>query len=163
MKLYEVDIALRKLCARFEEHMEAGLEAPFEIKEELDALILERDQKLGAIGRMIKNDQAYIDVVDAEVKRLQQRKKQLTNRQDSLKNYVAQFGLNAGEKWSDGIVEYGWRKSEQVSCPENPSALRKMWRRIKEEVNKEAIKNALKAGKKIKGCSLVQKQNLQVK
>ena len=68
-----------------------------------------------------------------------------------------------GEKFETARVRLSWRSSESVEGS-GIDALPDEYLRFKDpEPDKTKIKAALKAGVELKGCTLVAKQNLQIK
>ena len=68
-----------------------------------------------------------------------------------------------GQKFSTARVAISYRKS--VSTEVDSEAVAKKWcrKKITYTPDKTAIKEALLSGLKIKGCRLVEKQNIQIK
>ena len=90
------------------------------------------------------------------------RQKRAERKAESLKRYVSK--VLEGKKFKTDHVEASWRKSESVEFDGNVMSLPENCNRVKEpEVNKTELKKLLKAGQKIEGAWLVEKQNLQIK
>lgn len=132
----------------------------------LDALQMERDEKIEQICLWIKNLRAEAQMVTAEAKNLTDRAKKLTNKADNLERYVA---LNlGGDKFETSKVKVGWRKSESVEII-NADAVPERF--VKNEVVKTPIKDSIKKylkgledeGKTVPWARLVNKLNMQIK
>ena len=79
---------------------------------ELDALNMERDEKIENICLWVKNLRAEASAIKAEEKTLADRRKAKENKADRLEDYVA---LNLdGAKFETPRVKITWRKSESV-------------------------------------------------
>ena len=78
-----------------------------------------------------------------------------------MKSYLASF--LAGKKWKNKEVEILWRKSKSVEVTDIKK-LSSYYLRYKEpEVNKTLLGNDLKAGIKLDGAVLTEKNNMSVK
>jgi len=132
-------------------------------KDQLLALAEVREEKLAGCCAYLKNIRAEYDAVDAEIRRLADKRSQLERMDERFEAYLSMC-LEKGEKWSNGVHSIGWRKSESVTIADEkviPAAY--MREILKYEPDKKQIKDDLKAGATIPGCELTVKQNLQVK
>lgn len=127
----------------------------------LDALKMERDKKIRNIACWIRNLESDEAQLAEQIKIFQARKKAAENKRESLKSYLASF-LN-GAKWKNKEVNISWRKSDAVEVTDM-SKLSSYYLRYKEpEVNKTLLKNDLKAGIKLDGAVLAEKNNIQIR
>lgn len=127
----------------------------------LDALKMERDTKIRNIACWIKNLEADVKALDEQEKIFKARKTAAKNKMESLKTYLASF-LN-GAKWKNNEVSISWRKSTSVEVTD-VKKLSSYYLRYKEpEVNKTLLGNDLKAGIKLDGAVLVDKNNMSVR
>lgn len=134
--------------------------------EKLDSLDLQMQDKIENIGCWVKDLLSDADQLGTEIKSLTERKKSANNKAESLKKYLSSF-LD-GSKFESSKVSISYRKSEavevadikQIKLLENCDD----YLTYKEpEANKTAIKEAIKHGVIVPGCSLVEKQNIQIK
>lgn len=121
----------------------------------------ERNQKLENIRKLLKHLQADVDIIQAEKDRLNVFQKKYESKIESLLSWVEKC-LLPGEKFDCPIGGFSWRESEYLDSAEN-AKIPKAFQRVKIEPDKNAIKAALKTGKKIAGWFLAKRQNLQVK
>lgn len=108
---------------------------------------------------------ADIDIIDAEIKRLQAAKKQREKATEYLKDRIKHaMDLFSIEEIKTPLVKINFRKSESVEV-ENVNALPYAYKTVKvvETADKVAIKEAIKNGADIIGCRLVANKNLQIK
>lgn len=113
----------------------------------------------------VKNSLAEAEALKKEKEAFAARQKTAENRAKSLKNYLG-FLLN-GEKFKTDRVQISWRRSEQVQtddefllwAQENNAYLR--WK--EPEVDRAALKDALKQGIEVPHAVLVENQNIQIK
>ena len=140
-----------------------------EITPELELLLqINKDQlqtKSENYGYVIKQFNAEIDIIDNEIKRLQQAKKTRENSIERLKT-VLTFAMNTYEvdEIKTPLIKINFRKSESVEV-EDINELPQMFKVVKltESADKNKIKEALKLGEQIKGCSIKINNNLQIK
>lgn len=130
--------------------------------EALDALMMERDEKLENVACYIKNLLADADALKSEKDKLADREKRCRKKADSLTRYLSD-NLQ-GAAFSTAKCEISFRKSEKVEV-EDVTLLPAELLRVKTsyESDKDAIKAAIKAGQEINGCKLVENLNLQLK
>lgn len=130
--------------------------------EELEALELEKDTKLENICLWIKNLQSDAEAYEKEENNFKKKKQIAKNKAERLKAYV-QYILS-GEKFKTNRITVSYRSSKQVEVKDIES-IPAEYLRIKQTVepNKTAIKEAIEKGAEIKGCSLVEKQNMSIK
>lgn len=158
MTLYEISEAL---MACFDP--ETGELADFEA---FDHLQLEREQKIENIACWIKDLISDAAAIREEEKSLADRRRVMENKAESLKNYLSRF-LGTGEKYSSARCAVSWRKSQKVEVDmdelqRDPRAENYLLYRMP-EANKAKIKEDLKAGFTVRGCELIENNNLQIK
>ena len=152
--LYEIDRDIIACC-----DLETG-----EIidPERLEALVMEREQKIEGVALWIKNLQSDALAYKAEKEAFEKREKAALAKVDSLKKWLA--NILEGEKFSTARCAVSFRKSTklEVSNPENlPKAL--MVETITTKPDANAIKALLKSGMDVPGCRLVENLNTQIR
>ena len=156
MTIYEIDDAIRALV---DEDGEIGDYEAFE------ALQMERDAKIENTGLWIKELLAEADAIKKERDALKEREDAARRKAERLKGYLAQ--ALGGEKFKTARVAISWRESEAVEiapvCEKWCRELGEYLREKPPEIDKAAIKNALKQGVTVIGASLVKRQNIQIK
>ena len=123
------------------------------------------EQKIENVALYIKNQQAEADMIKAEADKLAERAKAKANEAKRCKEYLSNFMATYydDKKFETARVRLSWRSSESVEV-NGIDALPDEYLRFKDpEPDKTKIKAALKAGIELKGCTLVAKQNLQIK
>lgn len=153
MKLYEINEAIEQ-CV----DMETG-----EVLDEaaLDALKMERNEK-------IRNIAAYIVNLKAEAKALKERADQFTARKKAAENKAASLEKYLsnqldGENWKDNDFKVTFRTTQYVN-PVNEEAIpAEWWKHAEPVLMKEEIKKALKSGAVIPGVELAERQTMSVK
>ena len=157
--LYELTTEIKNIY----EKIENGEEFTPEMEQ---ALILSQQnlqEKAIDYGYVIKSLDDEIEMFDKEIKRLQDKKKQIQHTQEMLEERLStamqQFGF---EEMKGKTIKLTFRKSESVDVY-NVDALPERFKRIKIEPDKVAIKEALKNGEVVEGATLFIKNNLQIK
>ena len=134
-----------------------------EIEEQLQINKNELQNKAIAYHSVILSKDAFNMQIDNEIKRLQALKKRNNNLIDNLKNRLVGAIQMFGE-FTVGTNTFGLRKSERVEV-EDVNSLPKEYKTVKvtEQANKTEIKKALKLGKNIENCNIVECFNLKIK
>lgn len=156
-KLYELTQALERFDLVIDE--ETGEILNYD---ELDALEVERNEKIENIGLWIKNLESDADAYSKEAEAFQKKKKAAQNKAERLKEYL-DINLK-GEKFKSDRVDITYRKSEAVEVEdvkELPAEFIKVVTDYKPDKN--AIKQAIKDGESIRGAHIVLRNNIQVK
>nr|DAG70119.1 MAG TPA: resistance protein [Caudoviricetes sp.] len=136
---------------------ETGEIADFEAFEKLN---LDLDTKIKNIALWIVNLRSDAEQLEEQEKKFRDRKTAAKNKAESLKNLLD--GFLSGEKRSYPEVVISYRKSEQVAVDDD-AKLDDRFLRIKTEIDKTALKDALKHGESIEGARLEVKNNIQIK
>lgn len=136
---------------------ETGEIADFEAFEKLN---LNLDTKIKNIALWIVNLRSDAEQLEEQEKKFRDRKTAAKNKAESLKNLLD--GFLSGEKRSFPEVVISYRKSEQVTVDDD-AKLDDRFLRIKTEIDKTALKDALKHGESIEGARLEVKNNIQIK
>jgi hypothetical protein len=137
-------------------------------EEQLQALVLAQTTSIEKIGNLcgyIKYLEHGIIACDTELARIENMKIRATNRLASIKQFLTPYIESKG-KLSVGTFTLSTRKSESVEildpefCKQNPD-----YSTVKTTVtpDKAKIKEAIKAGKRFDGVSIVAKKNLQIR
>ena len=119
----------------------------------LEALELERSEKIRNIALWIKNLKSDVNALDAEEKAFKARKDAAKKKAEQLSGYLASV-LN-GEKVTGTDFAVSWRKSTAVNVLDEKA--------IPPKVDKTGISKALKAGETVTGAELVERQNMTIK
>ena len=138
--------------------------------EKLDALQMEREQKLEGVALWVKDLKAEAEAVKAEADKLTARKKALDNKIDGLKQWLL-FALN-GEKLKTARCNVYQTHSQKLNVPDEPGLIsflqtlekpEKFLRFKDPELKKDDIKKALKEGTIIPGAVLEETESVVIK
>lgn len=134
-------------------------------EEKLDALVMEKNTKIENILLWIKDLKAEKEAVKAEKMVLAKRQTALENKENSLRNYIA--NVLCGQKFSTSKVAVSYRRTTSVECDVEQLMLvddcDRFIRYKAPEPNKEAISEYLKEGNALPGCELVENLSLIIK
>ncbi len=150
--LYEIDSAILDCITEDGEIIDAEM---------LQALQLERAQKIENVALWYKNLLSDAEQYKAEKEVFAQREKQAKNKADSLKQWLE--NALQGEKYKSARVNITYRKSEQVVIADGCKLPDEYLRYSDPEPDKTALKQALKDGEMIEGVQLLNKQNISIK
>ena len=139
--------------------------------EKLDALQMEREQKLEGVALWVKDLKAEADAVKAEADKLTARRKALENKIDRLKNWLL-FALD-GEKLKTPRCNVYQTHSTKLNVIDEQSVVNWIQTHSREpeqylkftlpEIRKDAVKAAIKDGAEIPGACLEQTESVVIK
>ena len=138
--------------------------------EKLDALQMEREQKLEGVALWIKDLKAEAEAVKAEADKLTARKKAVENKIEGLKQWLL-YALN-GEKLKTPRCNVYQTHNQKLNVPDEPGLIsflqtleepEKFLRFKDPELKKDDIKKALKEGTIIPGAALEETEGLVIK
>ena len=128
---------------------------PEAIADTIEALEGEFHEKAVRVVHVIVNQDSDIATVDAEIKRLQDRKKVMTNAKDRLKEYL-RFNMEATGVSSikSPLADITLAKPQDIVVVDDDSLIPSDYQRVSVAPDKTLIKKALKDGYEVPGCSL---------
>ena len=151
--LYEIDSNIQNLI-----DLETGEIADFEA---FEALQMDRVQKIEGIALWHKNLVSDAEQYKAEKLAFAEKQSQAEKKAESLKNLL-DMALG-GETFKSVKVNMSYRKSKAVEVMDVDFLPRKYLKIVPKSADKVALKKAIESGTKIRGVSLVEKLNLQIK
>lgn len=163
MKLFDIDERLAA-CVKLDESRVVDTESGEIIDlEAIAALEMERDKKIENLGCWYKNLLAEAEALKAQKNAFAEREKARRAKAESLKGFLGRY-LN-GKKFETAKVAMSFRKSEAVEFDAKCIGdVPEEFLKFKDpELDKVAVKKAIKAGETVPGCELVARQNLQIK
>lgn len=163
MKLFDIDERLAA-CVKLDESRVVDTESGEIIDlEAIAALEMERDKKLENLGCWYKNLLSDAEALKAQKNAFAEREKAAKAKAESLRGFLGRY-LN-GKKFETAKVAMSFRKSEAVEFDAKCIGdVPEEFLKFKDpELDKIAVKKAIKAGETVPGCELVQRQNLQIK
>lgn len=160
MTLYEIQDNIRQAIEQgFNEETGEIFDAS-----DIEALQIQRDEKIESIALYIKDLTAEANAIKAEKTALAKRQQTAENRAESLRRYLAKW-LD-GQKFKTARVAISYRKSQTVELIDGLDVNQlpqQFLREIAPEVDKTALKDALKEGKEIYGAYLQEHINTIIK
>ncbi len=132
------------------------------VAQRLEELQVAKEEKLESIACWIKGMDAEEAAIKAEEKNLAARRKALENKRDRIFQFLQR--MLDGEKISSPRVKVSYRKTTSVNIL-NLSEIPTSYKRVKtiEEPDKNAIKEAIKAGETVPGAELVDGVSMSIK
>ena len=154
MKLYEINPAI---LACIDEETGEVIDV-----EQLVNLKMEQTDKADNIGCLFKGLMSEVDAIKHEIEILEARHKSKKKQAEYWKSYLAES--LSGAPIETARVKISFRPSESVDVVDM-SVIDEIFVRVKEirEVDKTAIKEAIKSGVTVVGAELVTKNNIQIK
>lgn len=132
----------------------------------LNAIKAEIENKGDGIIKFIRNEESSIKVIDEEIKRLQALKKSKNNKIKNMKNYLMHCMQLMNVRKIEGNLG-------RISIRKNPVSLGILdeslipeyfiQEEVVKNVNKTLIKDTLKDGKDVPGCTLIQNESITIK
>ncbi|MBP6714140.1 MAG: siphovirus Gp157 family protein [Aliarcobacter sp.] len=121
--------------------------------------------KLDSCQYIRKELEGKADLLAAEIKRLQARKKALENRAERLKTLMCDSMLVSGETKLKGKHSFSLGSRKVLQLDENlaPEFFNQEYIRTKKEFDKKKITDDLKAGVIIDGAAMVEKINFSIR
>ena len=160
--IFQIEQSYNKLA---EELIDNGGELTPLLEEQLAITEEQLQNKSVAYSFVIKQMDADVDIIDAEIKRLQGLKKQREKASEYLKERIkhAMHTFQIDEIKTP-LVKINFRKSESVEV-DDVNALPSLYKVVKvtEQADKAAIKAAIKDGVEVTGCRIETHRNLQIK
>lgn len=163
MNLFEINQHLRAIVNNgFSADMETG-ELLFD-DSQLGNLEETKANKFLAIGKMIKEKEAFAKSIKDQEKSMAERRKFVENEVSRLKEW-ALFNMTDKEKFEDAQIKVSYSKGSESVEVEDLELIepRFIVEKYTHTADKKAIKEALKNGEFIEGASLVRKPSLRIK
>lgn len=171
--LYKIDSKLETLINdAFDLETGEVYEDEESLAKAIDECQMDLETKLENIGLYIKNLSADVEMFKKEEDNLKARRKSAENKIESLKRYLNGYLSAVYPRDEDRVkwklktprIVLGYRKSTTVEVPDLSKLAKKfIKKKVEESADKMAIKEALKAGEKVKGAYLQENINLSVK
>lgn len=136
---------------------------PPDLDARLEAVNLERADKIGAICAVYKEMTGRAEILAGEAKRLSARARALSNQAESLREYL-QRNLTEGEKVEVGPHRVSWRKSSSVELLPgiSPEDIPELYQRVKIELAKDEAKRAISAGEDVWFAQVVERKTVSI-
>ena len=164
MNLYELNQNFNNLISVLENTEDENIKEL--IKNSMDQLTLETNEKIENIIKYIKNLEAEAEALEKESKRLNDRKIRTLKKVENLKNYLKDFTNTLdSKKYHTGIFNISIRKNAAAIIIENEFLVPEEYCKteVVRKVDKIALKEKLKAGEVIEGVKLQQSESIIIK
>lgn len=136
-----------------------------QLKQLFDELECNFIDKLDSCQYIRKELESNVELLAAEIKRLQNRKKALENRADRLKTLMCDSMVVSGETKLKGKHNFslGTRKALELDENLTPDFFNQEYVRTTKEFDKKRITDDLKSGVVIEGAKMVEKINFSIR
>ena len=156
MKLYEI-------VENYQQIMDLDLDKD-QLAEVLESFNISLKEKAINIAKVKVNKQSDVDSLDVEIKRLKARQNAIKKGIGMLDEYLLDAMVSTGtKKIESDLFTISLRKSERVIVEEGKVPAKFKKQQVIVTVDKKGIKEAIKSGKSVKGASIEEHQNLQIK
>lgn len=164
MRLYEISDIYRNVINAVENE-EVNYN---DIKEALDVIEDDFDNKVDNTACLIKDMQGDVEKMKTEEKNLSQRRKFMEKRIDDLKQYLSYNLLAVGKrKLETSRNKISFRKSSALKIDDEKSfaAFYPEYCNVETvyKVDKNRVKQSIKNGEVIEGASVIESDNIQIK
>ena len=165
MKLYELTSEIQNAIELYNQVETDDQLAEVEVK--LESLQIDFKEKVVGVAKYVRNVEADATAIDNEIKRLQTLKKRAERTVEWFERYLFQaMEATSTEKVECPILKVSIRKTPPSVQVEDESKIpEKYWRIIPEtkEVDKNAIKDAFKAGIGVDGAKVIKTKRIEIK
>lgn len=127
----------------------------------MNALQMEREAKIENVALLYKNVKADMEAYKAEKTAFAEKEQAAKNKLESLKNYL-DYALQ-GQKFKSVRASISYRKSEVVDWDDVYKIDEDFVKYAEPTPDKIKIKDAIKAGREVKGARLVERQSIQIR
>jgi hypothetical protein len=160
LSLYQIEAEYQQLAAQLmDDELTPELETALSINKE------NLQNKAVNYGFVLKQFDAEVDIINAEIERLKTLKERRTKGIDKLKQTLSlAMQLYGIEKIETPIMKISFRQSESVEV-DNVALLNQKFviQKVTVSPDKAAIKKAIQAGEEVTGAFIQINQNLQIK
>jgi len=160
MNLYEITQEIHNLDSLLESE-QIDTDA---YSDTLEIVKYELEKKADGLIKYFVNIDTQIEIIDSEIKRLQDLKKSKNNKVDRLKKYIVDNILLLNKtKVETPLGNFSIRKSESVEVDISMLHTKYLKQKIEYSADKIAIKEAIKKGEKVDGATIIENKNLIIK
>ena len=157
---------LYELTGQYLALMEIAEEAdPDILRDTLEALDGEIEEKADNYAKVIKNLEGQADVLDKEIERLQGKKKGISNSIKSIKGNLERCMINTGKrKFKTTLFSFGIQKNPPTVSVVNEAAIpENFWKQQDPVLDKKALTAFLKENGPTEYAQLTQGESLRIR
>lgn len=143
---------------------ESGNADPQAIADTMEMVEGDFEDKAVGYVKVYKSIDADVKEIDAEIKRLQERRSSFNNNANTIKQRLVQAMVETGhEHIKTPLFTIYTRRTVSVQAPEDPNELPQEFIKTTLSVNKIDLKKALQAGREVPNARLVENIGLGVR
>lgn len=157
---------LYELTGQYMDLMEMAEEAdPDVLRDTLEVIEGEIEDKADNYAKVIRTLEGQVDTIDAEISRLQSKKKAVKNSIDSIKSNLERSMIQTGKKkFKTDLFSFGIQKNPPtVSVKDESKIPGYFWKQKAPELDRAALKNYLKENGSTEYAELVQGESLRIR
>lgn len=157
---------LYELTGQYMDLMEMAEEAdPDVLRDTLEGIEGEIEDKADNYAKVIRTLEGQVDTIDAEISRLQSKKKAVKNSIDSIKSNLERSMIQTGKKkFKTDLFSFGIQKNPPtVSVKDESKIPGYFWKQKAPELDRAALKNYLKENGSTEYAELVQGESLRIR
>lgn len=157
---------LYELTGQYMDLMEMAEEAdPDVLRDTLEGIEGEIEDKADNYAKVIRTLEGQVDTIDAEISRLQSKKKAVKNSIDSIKSNLERSMIQTGKKkFKTDLFSFGIQKNPPtVSVKDESKIPGYFWKQKAPELDRAALKNYLKENGATEYAELVQSESLRIR
>lgn len=157
---------LYELTGQYMDLMEMAEEAdPDVLRDTLEGIEGEIEDKADNYAKVIRTLEGQVDTIDAEISRLQSKKKTVKNRIDSIKSNLERSMIQTGKKKiKTDLFSFGIQKNPPTVRVKDESKIPGyFWKQKAPELDRAALKNYLKENGATEYAELVQGESLRIR
>lgn len=143
---------------------ESGNADPQAIADTMEMVEGDFEDKAVGYVKVYKSIDADVKEIDAEIKRLQERRSSFNNNANTIKQRLVQAMVETGhEHIKTPLFTIYTRRTVSVQAPEDPNQLPSKFIKTTLAVNKAELKKALQSGRDVPNARLVENVSLGVR
>lgn len=138
------------------------------IADTLEGAVGDLEEKAVNVAMFIRNLESSADQIDIAIKQMQERKKSIENKADSIKKYLLENMQRTGiNKIESPYFSVQLKKNPPSVVVDNESDINAKYKVTKTvittSIDKESIKLAIKNGETVSGAHIEQKERIEIK
>ena len=162
MTIFDIVSDLEKLNSALQEDLYGVSDEDIDsMIESLDALEMEKFEKIKNTVSFYKNINAQTEALKGEVVKLKKKQDTLERMSGRLKQYLT-VGVPEGEKWTDGIHTVSYRKSTRTIVTNEHLMPDNCFKTVR-KLSLSTVKSQIESGDITEGAYIETNQNIQVK
>lgn len=161
-----MNLSIYELTERFNKVAEMLVDEDCDqsIIDTLESLDMAIEEKADNYARLIKNQESMSKGISEEIKRLQQRKQTIDNGVVRMKQGLYNSMISIGKtKFKTDLFSFNVQKNPPKLEYESEDLVPKVFKKVKVEIDKTALKKAILGGLEIDGVSVTRSEGVRIR